>query len=237
VSRLADGKVCFIPGVIPGEKITAKLGKVRKSYAEGEVVKILESSPDRVKAQCPVFGRCGGCQYQHINYARQLEIKRDQVVDVLRRLGGVKDAPVEETIGSPHEYGYRNRVTVHVRNRKLGFFSAASSRIVEVSRCPIASDHVNGLLAELKALRPQDGEYPLREPGEFRGFRQVNDSVAGSLLEVAHEMSQPGGCLFDRRLLRGGILCEAPARALQADRGDRVERRCGTRGAARGEGR
>ncbi|CAN5560852.1 hypothetical protein BH09VER1_BH09VER1_38810 [soil metagenome] len=196
VSRLADGKVCFVPGVIPGEKVTVKLGKVRKSFAEAELVKILESSPDRVKPPCTVFGRCGGCQYEHINYAKQLEIKRQQVFDVLQRLGGVKSPPVEETIGSPHEYAYRNRITVHVRNRKLGFFSEASGRIVEVSHCPIASDQVNSLLTELKALRPQDGEYPLREPGEYRGFRQVNDSVAGALLEVAEEMAQPGGCLL-----------------------------------------
>lgn len=174
----------------------ARLGKVKASYAKAELVRVLEASPDRVRPPCPVFGRCGGCQYQHINYARQLEIKRDQVIDVLRRLGGVTAPPVEETIGSPQEYGYRNRVTVHVRKGRLGFFAAASRDVVEVEQCPLATDQVNHMLAELRTLEPRDGEYPLREPGDFRGFRQVNDGAAALLQEVAHEMAQPGNRLL-----------------------------------------
>ena len=68
LGRLPDGKVCFFPGVIPGERVQVRIRRQRASYAEADLVKILEASPDRVKPPCPVYGRCGGCQYQHVKY-------------------------------------------------------------------------------------------------------------------------------------------------------------------------
>jgi len=196
LGRLPDGKVCFFPGAIPGERVQVRIRRQRASYAEADLVRILEASPDRVKPPCPVYGRCGGCQYQHVNYPRQLVIKRDQVADTLRRLGGLADPPVEDTVASPLEFQYRNRITVHAKAGRIGFFEPRSRKIVAVSQCPIASAPVNALLAELCQSRPRDGEYPLREPGEFRGFRQVNDAVAACLLDVVEDMARPGGDLL-----------------------------------------
>ncbi len=196
LSRLDNGKVCFIPQVIPGEKIVAHITKERSSFSEGDLVRIVEASPDRVKPPCPVYGRCGGCHYQHIAYPRQLLIKRDQVADVLRRLGGLADPPVEEVEPSPQEFHYRNRITVHAKSGYVGFFGPKSRKIIEMSRCLIATDHVNAMLAELRASRPHDGEHPLREPGEYFGFRQVNDAMTGRMLEIVEEMVRPGGGLL-----------------------------------------
>lgn len=196
LGRLDGGKVCFVPRVIPGERIVAHITKERSSFAEGELVRITEASPDRVKPPCPVYGRCGGCHYQHVAYPRQLLIKREQVADVLRRLGGVVDPVVEETEPSPVEFHYRNRITVHAKSGYVGFYGPKSRRIIEMSRCLIATDHVNGLLADLRKSRPRDGEYPLREPGEFFGFRQVNDAMAVRMLEIVEEMARPGGGLL-----------------------------------------
>ncbi len=194
--RLPNGKVCFLPRVIPGERVELRIGRERARYSEAELVRIVEPSPDRVEPPCPVFGRCGGCQYQHIAYPRQLELKAAQVVDVLRRLGGAQDIPIEPAVASPLPYHYRNRITVHVSNRRIGFYGPKSRQIVPVQSCPIASDTVNALLAELHKSRPRDGEYPLREPSEFRGFRQVNDAAGELLSEVALSMIQPGGGLL-----------------------------------------
>jgi 23S rRNA (uracil1939-C5)-methyltransferase len=196
LGRLDTGKVCFVPRVIPGERVTVQIVRERKSYAEAELVEVREASPDRVSAPCPVFGKCGGCQYQHMTYERQLELKRSQVADVLRRLGGLEGVTVDPTVPSEKEFSYRNRVTVHVRKGAVGFFGERSQRVVDVKACPIATETVNGLLAELRKGRPRDGEYPLREPGEFRGFRQVNDFAAGALVEVVTEMAAPGGALL-----------------------------------------
>ena len=94
------------------------------------------------------------------------------------------------------EYDYRNRITVHAKAGRIGFFEPRSRKIVGVAQCPIASGPVNALLAALRTSRPQDGEYPLREPGEFRGFRQVNEAVAACLLDVVEDMASPGGELL-----------------------------------------
>lgn len=197
IGRLADGKICFVPWVIPGERVEIRLRKERAGHAEAGLTGILEASPDRVEPPCPVFGRCGGCQYQHIAYPRQLALKRELVADALARLAGLRDARVEETIPSPKEYGYRNRITVHVRGGEIGFYAAQSRQIVPISRCPIATGRVNEGLQALCQSRPADGEYPLREPSDFRGFRQVNAGAAEALLQTVDEMAAPGGLLVD----------------------------------------
>ena len=196
IGRLANGKICFVPRVIPGEKVRTRIRRKHASYVEADLEEVVEPSPDRVMPKCPVYGRCGGCHYQHLSYARQLAIKSEQVAEVLRRLGGIPDPPVEPTVPSPAQFHYRNRITVHSKSGRVGFFGPRSRRIVEVSQCPIATERVNTLLAALRASRPKDGEHPLREPSEFRGFRQVNDAVAERLLEIVEEMARPGGRLL-----------------------------------------
>lgn len=196
IGRLADGKVCFVSWVIPGERVAIRLRKERAGHAEAELAGVLEASTDRVEPPCPVFGRCGGCRYQHVAYARQLVLKRDLVADALARLGGLRDARVEDMVPSPQEYGYRNRITVHVRRGEIGFYAAQSRQVVPISRCPIATDRVNDELRALIQSRPADGEYPLREPADFRGFRQVNAGAAEALLQTVEEMAEPGGGLL-----------------------------------------
>ena len=196
VAHLSNGKVCFVSGVIPGEKVRARVRTEHASYAEADLKEVVEPSPDRTKPRCPVYGRCGGCHYQHLSYPGQLAIKTEQVAEVLKRLGGVPNPRVEPIVPSPEQFHYRNRITVHTKSRRVGFFRARSRRIVEVSHCPIATERVNALLGELRSSNPKDGEYPLREPSAFRGFRQVNDAVADRLAGIVEEMARPGGKLF-----------------------------------------
>ena len=196
VARLSNGKVCFVSGVIPGEKVRVQVRAEHASYAEADLKEVVEPSPDRVKPGCPVYGRCGGCHYQHLSYPRQLAIKTEQLAEVLKRLGGVPNPRVEPIVPSPEQFHYRNRITVHTKSGRVGFFRARSRRIVEVSHCPIATERVNALLGELRSSNPKDGEYPLREPSAFRGFRQVNDAVADRLAGIVEEMARPGGQLF-----------------------------------------
>jgi 23S rRNA (uracil1939-C5)-methyltransferase len=192
IGRLTDGKVCFVPYVLPGEKVKARIRSTHSSYVETDLSEVMEPSADRVRPKCPVFGRCGGCQYQHVSYAKQLTIKSSQVAEVLQRLGGISDAPVEPTVPSPLEFHYRNRITVHAEEGRVGFFGSRSRRIVEVKECPLANERVNALLRQLRNSQPKDGTYPLREFSDYRGFRQVNDAAAERLLEIVEEMARPG---------------------------------------------
>ena len=90
-----DGAVVFVPQAVRGETVDLRITKVMKSSCAGEIVKIRTPSPERVKPECPYFGRCGGCDFQHLSYPEELRAKRQRVQDALTRLGGA-DIQVEE---------------------------------------------------------------------------------------------------------------------------------------------
>lgn len=194
VGRLADGRVCFVPFTLPGERAVVRVVRQKKSFVEAEVVRMSQVSVHRVVPRCPVFGRCGGCAYQHVSYPQQLSIKTDQVRDSLRRMGGIPEPDVRPMLASPQEWGYRNRLAVHVQNGKVGFFGRKSNRLVPASACPIGSDAVNASLAELAANPPRDDRrITLRESTEFHGFSQVNPAAAEVLAGVVEGMLEAGG--------------------------------------------
>ena len=180
-----NGKAVFIPFTIDGETVLAEIVREKRKFAEGEVVEIQERSPHRVAPECPYFGRCGGCTYQHINYEHQLAIKWRQVRDVLQRIGKLADVPMRPMIPSPVAYHYRNRITVHAQDGVIGFFRRDSHRLIDIECCPIAVDEVNRALAQLRASRPRDGHYTLRaDASGHRVFSQANDAVANALLDL-----------------------------------------------------
>jgi tRNA/tmRNA/rRNA uracil-C5-methylase (TrmA/RlmC/RlmD family) len=108
----AGGWVVMVPFTLPGERVRARVFRNHKNYSEADLVKVLAPSAERVDPRCPLFGRCGGCQYQHLRYAGQLEWKRRQVAELLRHMAGV-EFPVAPVIASPREYHYRSKITPH----------------------------------------------------------------------------------------------------------------------------
>ncbi|WP_309731023.1 TRAM domain-containing protein, partial [Chamaesiphon sp. OTE_75_metabat_556] len=95
--RLADGlrqRVVFVPDTVTGDRITARITNVKRQYAHGKLVEVIEASPHRVRPSCIVADKCGGCQLQHIDYDYQLAAKQNQVVQALRRIGGFAEPPV-----------------------------------------------------------------------------------------------------------------------------------------------
>jgi tRNA/tmRNA/rRNA uracil-C5-methylase (TrmA/RlmC/RlmD family) len=183
-----NGRVVFIPFTIEGEKISAEIVREKKQFAEAELVDLRESSPYRVQPECPYFGQCGGCSYQHIAYEYQLAIKERQVRDVLHRIGKLKDVPLQPIVPSPAAYGYRNRITVHAQDGVIGFFRRDSHRLIDIERCPIAMDEVNRALAELRRQHVRDGHFTLRAERGPRIFSQTNDAVANLLRESIVKM-------------------------------------------------
>lgn len=176
-----DGKAVFVPYTIDGEKIVARIVRERTKFAEAQLESVNQRSPHRVEPRCPYFGRCGGCAYQHIEYEHQLALKWRQVRDILQRIGKFENIPLRPIVPAPHEYGYRNRITVHAQEGGIGFFQRDSNRLIDIERCPIARDEVNAALREFRTRRPRDGHYTLRAAEGPRVFAQTNDDVAGSL--------------------------------------------------------
>ena len=110
----STGWVVMVPFTLPGERVRARVFRNHKNYSEADLVTVLRASPERVDPRCPLFGRCGGCQYQHLGYAGQLEWKRRQVAELLRHMAGI-EFPVEPVIASPRDYHYRSKITPHFR--------------------------------------------------------------------------------------------------------------------------
>lgn len=135
-----DGAVVFVPQAIRGEKIDLRITKVMKTAAAGEIVKIHNLSPERTKPECPYFGKCGGCDFQHMSYTEELWAKRQRVQDALTRLGGT-DLQVEEILGAKDPTHYRNKSQYPVgADGAIGFFRARSHQVVPIDRCLIQSE-------------------------------------------------------------------------------------------------
>lgn len=130
-----NGVVVFVPGVIRGEAIELRISKIMKSSAAGELVRVLEPSPARVEPDCPYFGKCGGCDFRHLDYTEELLAKRQRVQDALFRLGG-SSVQVEEILGAKNPFCYRNKSQYPVGcGGEIGFYQARSHQIVPVDRC------------------------------------------------------------------------------------------------------
>ena len=193
----AEGLAIFVPFVIPGEQVTARLTKKKKKFAEASLISIDQPSADRVQPPCPYFGACGGCAYQHIQYARQLEIKSTQVEQTLRRLGRLAHVPMRPAIASPREYGYRNRIRVHAGDGLVGFYRLDQHEIIDIAECPIAAPAVNQQLTALRRDLKREGEgasegdYILSSQGKGEYFVQTNDAVAVALLDLVGSLVPP----------------------------------------------
>jgi len=148
-----DGQVVFADYGIPGETSTVLIEKVKRSMLLARVTEPIEASPDRVEPPCPYFGTCGGCQWQHIAYDRQLELKAYVVAEQLRRIGKFDQPPVSPMIGCPNPYGYRNnaRFTTSPEG-ELGYISRPGSgrKFMRIDRCLIMDDTINDALAEMQ---------------------------------------------------------------------------------------
>lgn len=142
----------FVSLAAVGDKVRVKINQVKGKTAFAEIVEVLEPSPDRTAPRCPYFGRCGGCDFQQLNYQAQLAAKIGIVRDCLTRIGRIdyqKEIPI---IGSPRDYEYRSRAQWHVntRKRKIGYFQRKSHDIIDVETCPILTPELEATLKDLR---------------------------------------------------------------------------------------
>ena len=134
-----------------------RLVEDRRNFARGEVVELLQSSPQRIQPRCPHFAACGGCHYQHLDYAQQLDVKSAVLRDHFARIGRISDLPLRPIVPSPHAWNYRNSVQFHLGvDGKLGFQAANGSGVMAVSECHLPEEALNILWPQLD-LEPVPG--------------------------------------------------------------------------------
>jgi len=167
----ADGFTLFVQGALPGERVKAKVLKVKKQYGYAKMLELLQASPDRVEAPCPIYRQCGGCQLQHMDYAAQLAWKRQHVIDSLTRIGKLRVADVagegvvvHPTIGMAEPWRYRNKAQVPIGMALAdmadgaagsligGFYARGSHRIIDMDACVIQHERNDEAVRLVKAL-------------------------------------------------------------------------------------
>lgn len=154
-----NGKVCFVPFSCPGDEVRLAVTSEKRSYCEARIVELVVPSPFRVAPPCPVFGRCGGCSWQHIEYAQQLAAKQQILAEALWRGARVAADCVRPALPSPAHYGYRSRVQFKLHTAadrlRIGFFRSNSHLVEDVGQgCAIALPVINETLAALRRVLP-----------------------------------------------------------------------------------
>jgi len=148
VGRLPDGKVCFVPGALPGETVRAGIVRDAKSFARAELLEVLEASPERREPDCPLAGTCPGCVYRHASYDCELEWKNRQFTDFLTRgnpaAGDIRFLP---PLGAPSRNGYRNKLTFVCENGAFCYRGLDNKTAVPVNDCPLGLPAIRELLA------------------------------------------------------------------------------------------
>lgn len=178
-----DGWVVMVPFVLPGERVRARVFRNFPNYSEADLLEVMEASPDRSVPECPLFQKCGGCQYQHIRYERQLTEKTARVGELMRKIGGVEH-PVESTVGSPKPYHYRSKITPHYNrpakdgSQPIGFLAyGRRNQIVDLPQCPIATEKINEELPEARERARREGGRKRRRRGGTLLVRECLEGV------------------------------------------------------------
>lgn len=217
LGRLPDGRALFAPYALPGETVRVRLIKEKRGYVEAELVEVLAPSPQRIAPRCRHFAQCGGCHYQHMDYAAQLAAKAAILREQLVRLGGLSDPPVAQTIPSPQPWRYRNHMQFHrAPDGRLGFQATRANQVIPITEChlpepaldaawrglsgaPLAGEARIGLRVGADGTIQQPGGEPvlMRVLGrDFQvsppSFFQVNTAMAGRMVEFVLEQLASG---------------------------------------------
>ncbi|MDZ7671326.1 MAG: 23S rRNA (uracil(1939)-C(5))-methyltransferase RlmD [Halanaerobiales bacterium] len=156
IGHLSSGKAIFVPKTIPGEKHLVEVKKEKKSYAYGQSIKLLNKADNRIEPKCEIFDRCGGCQWQHIDYEGQKSLKEDILKDSLQRIGKIDNINIEPVIGVDHPWFYRNKSTIpfELKDEKIiaGFYKKGTHQVVDNHTCYIQHQLINRIKREVIRL-------------------------------------------------------------------------------------
>ncbi len=201
-----DDFVVFVPFVIVGETVEVEITEVKKNFARAKLLRVVTPSPERVAPECRYFTQCGGCQYQHIDYAAQLRFKHKQIADLFERVGKISREVVAPVLACPSSYGYRNRIMIRsqwngpAKKLEIGFIRADNNFVVDIEECKIAEPALNAQIKQVRANPPPKGgiKVVLRvQPENWdvpeSSFFQNNFFLLPKLVETVREFLRSAG--------------------------------------------
>lgn len=202
----SDELVVFVPFVLVGEIVEVEITELKKNFARAKLLHVVTASPYRVEAPCVYFGKCGGCQYQHIDYSIQLQIKHKQIADLFERVGKIPSDKIAPVIGCPQPYGYRNRIMIRSQWNKpeqklnIGFIRWDCGLVEDIERCLISEPAINEQITHVRANPPPKGgiKVVLRvQPEDWDvpadSFFQNNFFLLPKLVETVKEFLRSSG--------------------------------------------
>lgn len=148
----AENLTIFVPLAAVGDVLRVKINQTKGKTAFAKIVEIIEPSKDRIKPLCAYFGKCGGCDFQHLNYEAQLVAKIGILQDCLKRIGKIDFAGEIKIIPSPKIFNYRSRArwNADIQTQKIGYFQKNSHLIIDIENCPILTDELQKTLTDLR---------------------------------------------------------------------------------------
>jgi len=204
VGRLEDGKVIFIRGACRDDVLKVRLTKDLPRSAWGEIIRVIKPSKYRIEPECPYYPQCGGCDYQHMTYEHELDIKLQRLNDALKRIGGLS-VKAEEIFKTGQTSGYRNKAVFHSDGKAWGFYASGSHNVVPIERCALLKGDINYALrglttdGEVGEITIRSGRNGISPPLEeeldglvFRisGFFQINTETTLILFQKAREFAE-----------------------------------------------
>ncbi|ADQ15245.1 23S rRNA (uracil(1939)-C(5))-methyltransferase RlmD [Halanaerobium hydrogeniformans] len=162
VARTKEGIAVFIPLTIPGDLIKAKITKIKKNYAFAKLIEIIEAGKGRKKPPCPVYNDCGGCQLQHLEYKKELELKNNNLQQIIKRIAGIDEYKINEVLAAEDDFRYRNKAQFPLTTKEsgeitAGFYKRGSHEVVPYHDCLIQHPLINRILkTTLKELNKRE---------------------------------------------------------------------------------
>lgn len=185
VARAENGMAVFISLTLPGDLVKAKITKIKKDYAFAELIEVIEAGAGRIKAPCPVYNECGGCQLQHIDYQKELEFKKNNIKQLINRIAEIKDFKLMDVLAADDNFRYRNKAQFPLKINEndqitAGFYKRGSHDIVPNHDCLIQHPLINRIL-----------RITLEELNKFQLSVYNEDSLQGLL---RHLVIRVGSC-------------------------------------------
>lgn len=158
----SGGKVFFVPKTIVGERVKAQIVKENAKFCHCKLVEVIHKANERQDSPCPYFDKCGGCNFQHISYEKELEIKKSRLKKEFEKIGYFRDIPL---VSSEENYGYRNKIRFKVKNGQTGFFEEKTNDFLSVKKCLLINQQMNDMVDKvntfLKTIRAKVDEVVL----------------------------------------------------------------------------